>query len=78
MLGRGQRKKFDPSAPDAGAQSTASSMAAVIASIDRSVDQLRAGNITPREFRRLAVARRRSETQAWGSISSAARLRGAR
>ncbi len=78
MLGRPQRNKFDPSAPDAGAQSTASSMAAVIASIDRSVDQLRAGNITPREFRRLAAARRRSETQAWGSISRAARLRGAR
>jgi hypothetical protein len=78
MLGRAQRNKFDPSAPDAAAQSPASSMEAVIASIDRSVDQLRAGNITPREFRRLAAARRRSETQAWGSISREARLRGAR
>ncbi|MGO9751780.1 MAG: hypothetical protein ACLP22_09765 [Solirubrobacteraceae bacterium] len=77
MLGKAQRDKLDPAVQNAATQS-ASSMEAIIAIIDRSVDHLRASNITPRELRRLAIDRRRSETQAWDPISRAARLRGAR
>lgn len=50
----------------------------LIAQIDRSAGQLRDSNISGREFRDLAVARRRREAQAWVPIRSAARLRGAR
>ncbi len=50
----------------------------LIAHIDHSVDKLRAGNISGREFRNLAAARRSREAQAWVPIRSAARLRGAR
>ncbi len=78
MLGITQRRKSDPQVPSAVALSDSSSMADVIASIDRSVDQLRAGNISPREFRRLAVDRRRREARAWAPIRNAARARGAR
>ncbi len=77
MLGITQSNKSDPQAIGDGLEHDSTSMAAVIASIDRSVDQLRAGNISAGQFRRLAVDRRRSEVQAWVQISHAARVRGA-
>lgn len=77
MLGITQHKKSDPQAIGDGIEHDSISMAAVIASIDRSVDQLRAGNISARDFRRLSVDRRRSEVQAWVQIRHAARVRGA-
>ena len=52
-------------------------MAAIMASIDHSVEELRAGKITAFEFRRLADARRKSEHEAWQPIRHAARMRGA-
>jgi hypothetical protein len=61
--------KQDPSAREVP-------VAALIAHIDRSVDELRA--VSAREFRAQAAARRRREAQAWVPIRSAARLRGAR
>lgn len=58
--------------------SVSPTMSRLIAEIDRSAGQLRDSNISGREFRDLAAARRRREAQAWVPIRSAARLRGAR
>ncbi len=78
MLGKTQRSKSEPGAPGVDAGLSSAAMANVLASIGHSVDQLRASNLSGREFRSLAIARRSSEAQAWAGISHAARVRGAR
>ena len=75
MLGITDRTKAEVVAPGRAAQRPIEDL---IAHIDHSVDKLRAGNISGREFRSLAVARRHREAQAWVPIRNAARLRGAR
>ena len=75
MLGIRDRSKAQLDAP---AQPERRPIEDLIAHIDHSVDKLRAGNISGREFRDLAAARRSREAQAWVPIRGAARLRGAR
>jgi hypothetical protein len=52
-------------------------IANVIASVDATVDQLRA-DLSQREFRQFISARARATDQAWAQIRSAGRLRGVR
>ena len=53
-------------------------LAALFATVDKNVADLRAGDISGRDVRDLSRQRRVNERKSWGDISSVARTRGAR
>lgn len=78
MSGFSDRMRSAIDASGLGSSKRPRPMVEIIASIDRSVEELRSAKLTSFQFRRIAAARSRSEHEAWMPIRDAARQRGAR